>query len=332
MPESTHPNGHTTSLQETSVFISRAFAAGENPENIRAAGDVLPRTCIQRMGVSACQECVYYEEYPDDAAEAKVCSERNLVDILREQDIAPQNTLLVSVTANGVGFYDSLQAEEVTENEFGGYEQVKGYNSFFARMSEREALGSRLADCGHVAVEFDLPDGDQAFGFIHMTRTNMQGTGAETFGEDEQKQHYVAYALSKAAEHYGVSVADMRIKLTAAIDKLVYTFKPSDDATAEQMMDKAFAGWFDMGLLHNLEKPDWQRGDPIEPSDVWHADYHAMCEHLLSTSGVRSENIDMAEIVNPGIIESGHASNVAGKHGKRPEARDLYLVRADANR
>lgn len=314
------------------MFISRAFETGENPDNIRAAGDVLPRTCIQRMGVSACQECVYYQEYPADAAEAKVCSERNLAEILREQDIAPEDTLLVSVTANGVGFLDSLRPDEVSTNEFGQYGQVKGYNAFFARRSEKEVLGSRLADCGHVAIEFDLPDGDQGFGFIHMTRTNMQGKGAETFGDGEEKQHYVAYALSQAAEHYGVAVADMRIKLTAAIDKLVYTFKPTDDATAEQMMDKAFAGWFDMGLLHNTAHPDWQRGDPIDPTDVWNADYHAMCEHLLSTSGVRAENIDMTEIVNPGIVESGHASNVAGKHGKRPEARDLYLVRADADR
>lgn len=321
-------NGYSTSLQETSVFISRAFKPGENPDHEREAGDVLPRTCIARMGVTACQECVYYTDYPADAAEAKICSERNLVDILDEQGIAPEDALMVSVTANGVGFYDSLNEEEVTVNEFGNYEQVRGYNAFFARKSEKEALGSRLADCGHVAIEFDLPDGDQGFGFVHMTRTNMQGSGAETFGDEGEKKNFVAHALEQAAEHYGVQVEDMRIKLTAAIEKLIYTFKENDDATAEQMMDKAFAGWYDMGLLHNTSNPDWERGEAIQSDDVWHADYHGMCEHLLKNTGVKPENIDLSEIVNPGIIESGHASNAAGKHGKRPEARDLYIVAA----
>lgn len=320
--------GYETTLQETSVYISRAFKPGENPEHIRASGDVLPRTCIARMGVTACNECVYYQEYPAGAAEAKVCSERNLISILAERQIEPSEALLVSVTANGVGYYDSVDKKEITINEFGGYEQVKGYNAFFAREEEKKAIGSRLADCGHVAIEFDDSESKPVRGFIHITRTNMQGVGAETFGEGDEKTNFVAFALRQAAKHYGVRVEDMRIKLTAAIDKLMYTFKDEDGMSAEQVMDKLFAGWFDMGLLHNTSKPDWERGDAIDPDDVWYADYHGMCEHLLKNSGVPMNQIDLSEIVNPGVIESGHASNAAGKHGKRPEARDLYIVSA----
>ncbi len=311
---------------EQQVSISRAFHPGENPEHVRDDGDVLPRTCMARMAVSACADCIYYNEYSETANQDKICSERNLIDVVSRQGLEMDDVLLVSVTANGIGFYDELTDDKVTINEFGGYEQTKGYNAFFARSSEKKALAGRLADCGFVAIDFEDKDGEQVNGFIHITRTNMQGIGSESFGVGDEKHHFVREALLQAAEHYGVEVADMKLNLAAAIDKLVYKFKSTDELTAEQNMDKLFAGWFDMGLLQNTANPNWQRGDEINPDDVWEADYHAMCEHLLKTSGVEESNIDLSSVLNPGDSSLGHASNAAGKHGKRPEARDLYLV------
>lgn len=339
MSEAIKPNFYETSLLETRVFISRAFQQGENPENIPAAGDTLTRTCVidkmgkeawETLGAGACRNCIYYENYPEDAEEAKQCSERNLITILEDQDIEPANFLMVSVTENGVGFYDTIDATKVKKNEFGNYEQIAGYNAFFARKSEKTAVGSRLADCGHWEIEATLPDGDLAFGFVHSTRTNMQGEGAETFYDGDTKVNYLAHVINEFTSHYGVEPGDVRIKLTAAIDKLVYSFKPDEGkgwSTAEEAMDGNFAGWFDNGLLNNMTNPNWKRGDPIQPTDVWHGNYHGMLEHMIARTSVPTENIDMTEILNPGIIESGHASNVAGKHGKRPEARDLYVVK-----
>lgn len=330
---------------EVVSFVSTAFVPGENPDNVPQDGNVLDRLCTMRatleLGKTSCEGCVFFDPEAE-TAEERLCAHQNLRTVLAEQGLEPKDVLMVGLTGDGIGFYDELKADgKISEHRY-GWGMIAGYNAMFARASEIRGLGGRAADCSVVKGSAPLPDGDTLMLLLHLTRDNIEGDGALSYGVNGD-QSYIQAALAAGAEKYGIAVSNFELEQVAKIDQLDYTFKAGTVKTkagdavqvdAEGMMDARFKGWFDQGLLHNTSKPDWKRGDPIEPTDVWVADYQAMTEHVIKNSGVPLENIDTEHAINPGDVTSGHASNAAANdpkraaYRKRPDARDLYLVTA----
>jgi len=328
-------------------IISQSFIAGENPGNLLLDGNILDNKCVEfqrlkQLGSSPCQDCVFFDPSASLTIpySEQLCAHRNLLGVLEKHDVLAANTVMVSFGGAGeIGMYDKEKsAGNVTEHPF-GWEMIKGYNAFFALTEEVEAIGGRAADCSVVRANFKLPNGKRGLGLIHLTRDNLQGDGALTYGPNGGMS-YLTDALLQAAHHYGVELSDFELTQMAKIDKLDYRFAPIYDKesgellkTAEQVMDERFAGWFDMGMLHNLSNPTWKRGDPIDPKDEWRADYQEMTEHVILASGVPSDQIDVSEAINPGDVSSGHASNAAAndpnrpKELRRPDSRDLYMVK-----
>lgn len=286
----------------------------------------------------------FYNAY---LAERRLLADRNLLKIFAEQGVPAEDVLMVAVTGDKIGFYDTLQAGGAIQDNAEGWQMATGYNAMFARASERGALGARAADCSMVKGWAQLPDGDTVMLLVHLTRPNIEGDDAFSYGENGD-QSYIQAVLAAGAEHYGIKVEDFHLEQMARVDKLDYTFKPGkvkvngEDVmlTAEEMMDNKFRGWFDQGWLHNTnfekdkdrnpEGRPWKRGDPILPTDEWVADYADATAHLLRNSGAGS--VDISHAVDTGDVRSGHASNAAANDPKRPvdqrlpDARDAYMV------
>ena len=325
------------------AHISTAFQPGDNPENLLQHGNVLERLeplHIQGfLGESATRGGAEAPIYEQMLRERGLVADQNLLEVLAEQNVEPAETLMVSFTGDGIGFYDELKKNDKITSHQSGWEMIAGYNAMFARASERKALGGRAADCSVVKGWASLPDGDTVMLLLHLTRDNIEGDGALSYG-DNQNQSYIQAALEAGSKYYGIDVEDFHLEQMAKIDTLNYKFADGKvkvggqekQLTAEQMMDFRFRGWFDQGMLHNVSNPDWKRGDPILPTDQWVADYQQMTEHVIRNSGALSDNINVANAINPGDIQSGHASNAAANdparatYGKRPDARDAYLV------
>jgi hypothetical protein len=349
-------------------YVSTAFEPGENRNNRLRDGNVLDRLQdLQKfLGEDAYfvrdsdTEARAYEEFMQtsplhrsvDAGvlapasiynqmlrERRLSADQNLLDVLEGQGVTPEDALMVGFTGDRIGFYDELKADGKITPHKAGWEMIAGYNAMFARASERKAMGGRAADCSVVEGWAELPDGDKVMLLLHLTRDNIEGDTALSYGPNKDRS-YIQAVLDAGAKHYGIAIEDFHLAQLARIDQLDYRFGAGTAKvdgqevalTAEQMMDHKFRGWFDQGLLHNVSNPDWKRGDAISPTDRWVAYYQTMTEHVIMNSGVPTENIDVAHAINPGDVNSGHASNEAAndptraEHRKRPDARDAYLV------
>lgn len=297
---------------------------GQEPSSELLVGDILRRTCA--IGGTACaSEGCQVRDLKDFDNFARRCSDLNLLSATQEHlGIQPENLLMVGVTADGVGFYDQLESygENVKTNSV-GVRELPGFNAFFARANEGVALGARLADCGFAAIEFKDDAGEDVLGFVHLTRPNMQGESKLGFEVNGQPAGSFEYFLHEALEHYGGDISSVNVRLTAAItgENFRRTFK-----STEKGPEKYFPGWLDQGLLSNVSNPNWQPGDTIDPEDIWEPRYREMVRWQIMRSGISPEQLDETDMIDPGNLELGHASNHAGKHGPMPDARDAYLV------
>jgi hypothetical protein len=284
-----------------------------------AAGNVLRRLC--GLGGTACADVCQKLEGYDNRIE-KLCADENLAAILDELAVPADKVLMVGVTADKVGFYDKLDeyGSAVTTNSV-GVRQLAGYNAFFAKASEGVALGARLADCGFAAIEFNDQDNELVRGFVHLTRTNLQGESALKFEVDGKPAGSFEYFLHEALVHYGGDIESVKVRLTAAIraENFEYTFK---DKGPEEL----FPGWMEQGLLKNVSDPNWYEGQSINPEDIWQPQNREMLNWQIMRSGIKADQLVEEGMIDPGDLEIGHASNHAGAHGKMPDARDAYIV------
>lgn len=312
---------------------------GENTEhaisNIRdeqgdsEVGNVLRRTC-EWAGKGACQkvcqltvDTVTGNEMAEVFAE-RACADLNLLHAFNELHLEPKEVLMVGVTANEVGFVDSLdEYDKLSENPH-GWQELLGFNAFFAREGEVEAIGRRLADCADINFEFKDHDGNTVFGFEHGTRTDMFGSSAYAFEKDGKKMSFTEYTMRQAIEHYGADPVSIKIKLAAAIQ--AHNFTKNFDSY--EKMEEHLPGWYEDGFVRNISNPNWQLGDPVIPEDTWEADTRGMItrdiKEAMQTLGVPEGNLDMSDVIDPGDSKGVHSSHqYAEQYG---DTRDLYIT------
>jgi hypothetical protein len=305
-----------------------------DPEGNLDTGNVLRRTCT--LGGEACkQTCQLREEWTDfeeestsrelviEAMRNRTCSDLNQRMLLMREGLLNKNVLVIGVTANKVGFGDKLDEYYVKENEY-GWKELVGYNAFFARETEVEALGRRLADCADINFEFQDQGGNTVIGFEHGTRTNMFGSTAFVFERNGEKVSFTEYALGQAIDHYGADPTKIRIKLAAAIRGHNFT-KHFDSREA---MERHLPGWYADGFLNNISNPEWREGNPVVDSDTWEADTRTMIlrdiHNAMEKFGIPLENLDTEGIIDPGDTKGVHSSHqFAEEYG---DTRDLYLT------
>lgn len=299
--------------------MRRPTLEGEEPSRALFAGDVLRRTCSfagDAVCQSICQAPTGYENTD------KQCADQNLLEATEALNIVPRELLMVGVTADNVGFYDQLKDDEkITENSV-GIRELKGYNAFFARSSEEVVLGARLADCGFAAITLKDQNNEEVFGFVHLTRPNLQGETAFKFSVNEEPAGCFKYFLNEALNYYGADIESVRVRVTAAIDGKNYQHVFNKDKGPEDL----FPGWAEQGLLRNLCDPNWYPGQEYVAEDLWQPEYRKMVEWQILESGVQPDQLILDDMIDPANLELGHASNRAGKHGKMPDGRDLYVV------
>jgi len=248
-----------------------------------AYGNVVRRACA--IGGEACKAaCLLaeaWQQFDDDttsreqvteAMNDRTCADINLHLSLQGLGLRPEEVLMIGVTGNDVGFADKLdEYDKLSDNPY-GWRELPGYNAFFARQGEVEALGRRLADCGDVNFEFKDREGKPVFEFEHGTRTDMFGSNQYAFEKDGEKMSFTEYSLREAIEHYGAEPASIHIKLAAAIQG--HNFVKHFDG--REKMEEHIPGWYDDGFVKNISNPTWQSGDPMKLEDTWHADSRGM--------------------------------------------------------
>lgn len=279
-------------------------------------GNILRRTCT-KMGETACaQVCAArgLEEYYRNAD--KQCADRNLVEAFEAGGLEPSEVLMIGVTANGVGFGDQLGDLDVKTNPE-GFKELAGYNAFFVRNNEAQALGCRLADCGHIAIEFKDENGTDIAGFMHLTKPNMQGEGEYKFEYNGEPVSYFEYALKTALDHYGANLEDVLVTVNAAISEQSYTYTFKDETN----MREQFPGWLEEGLIRSEQHPEWNSGDEFDPEDTWHLNFPELIKRHIFRSGLSEEQVDTTEMLDPRGSGGIHSSNHYDSNN-----RDLYAV------
>lgn len=292
---------------------------GQEPSAELLVGDVLRRTC--RLGGEACAKVCQAPKGYDN--ESKDCSDKNLSAFIKSAGIDKNRVLMVGVTADNIGFYDSLaEYEDDLSVNSEGIRELPGYNAFFARSSEDVVIGARLADCGFAAIEFDDSNGEEVIGFVHMTRPNLQGESALEFEIEGRAAGSFEYFLHEAMNHYGGDLSTARVRLIAAIKPENYIHNFSD----EEKMSELFPGWFEQGLIKNISNPDWKPGEQVTKNDVWKPQYRDMLLWHIMRSGISQEQLSDEGLIDPGDLVLGHASNHASSKGKIAAGRDAYMV------
>jgi hypothetical protein len=303
-----------------------------------AAGDILRRTCTW-AGEEACKgQCVLRlvqekrvetesaaQELAVKAAVERTCSDLNLETVFEKLDLEPEKVLMIGVTGDGVGFADSLDQYEGLARNPSGWRELKGFNAFFGREGEADAIGRRLADCADINFEFKDRDGNIVFGFEHGTRPNMFGSGEYCFdGPNDTKISYTEYVMRQAIEHYGADPSSMHIVLGAAIQAHNFTKHFGD----REKMEAHLPGWYDDGFVKNATNPDWRPGDPVVETDTWEADTRGMIvrdiEAAMAKLGVPETNFSTTGIIDPGDSRGVHSSHqYRDQYG---DSRDLYVT------
>jgi hypothetical protein len=290
--------------QHTEVAVSRMRLPSSGISQTPLAGSVSRGTCARAMGTRECLKngCQAPAGY---ANPAKDCSDRNMRAVIAALGLELDQILVVGTQSACVGFHGSVPTEL---KRTGLHETVTDYAAFFASTDDHVAIATHMADCGFVAVEFP-----GAFGFMHLTRLNM---AADSVAATE--------FLHKALAHYGASLADVQLTLVAAVQGANFR-QHFADADGHRPEDR-FPGWFAAGLLHNLSKPAWRPGDPLDATDTWEPDNRAMMRRLLLRTGVSASQLTELGTIDPGDLRLGHASHSAGMLGRITVARDAYII------
>lgn len=130
--------------------------------------------------------------------------------------------------------------------------------------------------------------------------------------------------MNRVQEHY--QPTDITLRLVAGItpDNYLWDFTPtaqelSGDPTLTSKLkrEKMFKGWTEKG---------WMRPHLLDgaPDGRYEADMVAAIGHQVEQAGLAA--VYQVDIQVKGDIDSGHASNSAGKHGITVEERDYYVV------
>lgn len=322
--------------EESLAVITRLNPTEENLEYV---GNILRRTCVAAGEASCVAVCVLREADPEEYRrnEARRCADRNLAQGLESYGIRPEDVLMVAVTGDEVGFGDKLaeyrDAGKLKGNPE-GWAELPGFNAFFARASEVPAIGSRLADCAHFEFEFKDSEGNTVIGFEHGTRPNMRGegkfgsecivNGKPGFDADGRPASYTEHVLAAALAHYGADPESVRIRLSSSIKPTNFV-KHFDN---REKMEEHIPGWYDAGFVTNVTNPDWQPGDPITPTDEWHADARGMILHdvrqTMVNLGIPAENLVHDSMLDPADSD-GEFSSYENRD-RYGDLRDLYMV------
>ena len=291
------------------------------------AGNILRRTC-QAIGGTACQVACARRGTPEyDENTDRLCADANLARSLAQLGIDAQDVLMVAVTGNEVGFGDKLdeyrEAGKLKENP-GGWRELPGFNAFFARADEVPAIGSRLADCAHLEFEFKDSEGRTVIGFEHGSRPNMRGVSAYEFAIDGRPVSYTEYVLTTAMRHYGADPDTLTVAIASSIRAENFA-KHFDSMEA---MENHLPGWYDAGFLRNATNPGWQPGDPVVPSDTWHADTRGLILHdtrtALETLGVSQDILIADDMLDPADTDGEYSSHQ--NRDRYGDSRDLYMI------
>lgn len=287
-------------------------------------GNVLRRLCA-RYG-DQCRETCQREPSSDMINPDKSCADLNLKKLVDSLGIKPKNLLMVGATADNVGFCDQIESygDKVKTNSV-NVRELPGYNAFFARTSENIVLGARFADCSYIAINFQDETGEAVYGFVHLTRTNMQGESAFTHQIGGKKVGSFEYFLDGALSHYGGKTETVQARLIAGIDDdgSVYHFKDGE------ALKECFPGWWEQKCITNASNPDCSPGQQFNPQDIWRPKYRSMVRWLVERSGVRLD-VDPG-VINPAQLHRGHASNHHGTTGAVPNGRDAYFIMPSAS-
>lgn len=342
-----NPTRIIDNLNETGLFdakvvgsntVSAISIMGEHEE---LAGNVLRRICT--LGGEACaQTCVLHQGVIERAQvdiDGK-CADENLAQVIEKLGLRPENVFMVGVGKDNIGFLDQVDQDrekyKYTISSVTGLKELPGFDAFFSAEGdtvagdEVYALGRRLADCGDVNIEFVDRDGRRVMGFVHMSKPNLQGEGAQRYDYNGQKVGSFEYFLRTALDHYGGHISTVDIRVAAAIKPEHYVWKFQSEA---EMDERGFIGWEDTldeegkPLLKNQSNPDSQPGQPFDPNDEWFADFPAMLRwQMAQLKDLKPDQINWEGAIDPGDTGSDHASNHRGKTNPGANGRDAYFT------
>lgn len=302
-------------------------------EKEKLAGNVLRRLC--KLGGEACAQTCALHQGIIERVEASIdskCADENLNQVITELGAKPENLLMIGVTADNIGFADEIDSDpekyKYSVSPATGIKEMPGFNAFFAREGdvvaghEVNVLGRRLADCGDINLEFRDAEGKKVMGFMHMTKPNLQGEGAQKYEFQGKKVGSFEYFLRTAMEHYGADISTVQVRVAAAIKQEHYKYTFDDDAK----LDQHFPGWKELGLVSNKSNPDWQPGQPTA-GDTLNMDFSGMLRwQMAQVAELKLEQISWEGAIDPGDTGSQHASNHRGYFDKTQDGRDAYFT------
>lgn len=330
-----------------SIMGEKEVLAGNVLRRLCKLGDHVARTEMDpRPDKNPCQEgCLVHRQLIELANRniEQKCADENLVEVVSELGVRPENVFMIGVTADSVGFADEVDANPEKYpykiNPKTGIKELAGFNAFFARESDTIAgdevmvLGRRLADCGDINLEFTDKDGNRVMGFMHMTKGNLQGEGAQKFDYSGQKAGSFEYFLRTAMDHYSADLSNVRVRVAAAIrpENYLYFFK-NGEAQMEDPKD-GFPGWKNMlnekgeRFIRNRNNPEWEPGQSFDSSDGWTVDFEAMLRwQIAQVDGLKPDQVNWEDAIDPGDQGSPHASNTRGKVNPDINGRDAYFT------
>jgi hypothetical protein len=300
------------------VSISRQPGMDENgnPYEELRAGNILGRLC-PAIGAGACQAP---EDYDNSD---KLCAARNSSEVFDSLGIPKERIFTAAVCGSAnVAFLDASVRDSMLEPE-NGYKTFTQTDGLFGPVEYAKAC--RLADCGLLVVSGKDRHGDEFNGFIHATRLNMNGN--DQFKDSSgHPVGGVTKMLQEMRDHYRPTELSLDLVAGISLDLYVFDFTPSaadlakdETVTAEQKREALFKGWHEKGwITPQLKNGAWD-------GRHWNVDMYAAVEDQVERAGLGDVYSESAMITD-GSLESGHASNRAGKHGRVAEARDFYIV------
>ena len=304
------------------VSISRMPGLNEqgNPSEELLAGNILGRLC-PAIGAKACEKvCQIPGDYDNSE---KLCASRNGEEVFAHLGIPRERIFAAAVCgSSSVVFLDEAVRNSVPQPET-GYKSFAKTDGLFGPAEYTKVC--RLADCGLLVVSGKDQSGSGFNGFIHATRLNMNGN--DQF-EDVNRHPVggVTKMLQEVQEHYNPT--ELTVQLVAGIspDLYVFDFTPNEadlrgnpSITPAEKRENLFKGWHEQGWIRpHLLDGDWD-------GKSWDVDMYAAVRDQVERAGL-GDVYRADEMMSDGSLESGHASNRAGKHGRVAEARDFYIV------
>lgn len=319
------------SVGEVAVAITapsrKSVPIGEAPSNEWSAGNVIRRLCEKGGGMCAKLGCQAVEGYQNSA---KDCADMNYREVFESIGVPAEQALIIGLTQDRVGFYDQLEQYDPRPNSTGIREAV-GFNAFFARASDEVVFGGRFADCAFVALEFKDSGDEDVIGFVHLTRTNLNGESQLKFTVDGKPVGALTYFLDSALDHYGGDKSTVQARLVTAIngENFPHTFDPKSEHAGGDHPDGRFPGWLNQGLMYNETNPYWHllsEEVAINPTDVWYPMYRQMIQWQIANSGLTESQVCEENIIDPAVLELGYASNHSAYFGHVAQARDAYII------